>query len=289
MKQFLIVVLMGCSSLVWAQAPNLETADAVEWTNDAYLSSNSCFSDGESSTVSLVVSNIVSRYMTKNYVTDVDVASYQLVQDYLIASLLVNRGNLCLAQAMGLKEVEEELLHEQQILLSGTSVSKKEVKRHRKIATSAASKIEAAADKLSEMAGEKKRYFSIGSITYLLGIVQTVRIKQSFDNVLNATTTTATSTLASAKSGGIQGLGRALAGASSVIKGGGGVLKVSKGIPKHLSNLVASGNTIVKYSEKYDVPLGEDVTSEFANVLGFGKNSKKGAFGLLKKVLPGNP
>lgn len=287
MKRILMLMMMGYVSIVSAQEGEVVTPDKLEWTNDAYLTSNSCFDDSETNTASLVVANIVSRYMTKNYVTDVGVASYQLVQDYLIASLLVNRGNLCLAQSMGLKEVEEELLHEQQILLSGTSVSKKEVARHRKIATSASEKIEAAADQLSEMAVDKKRYFTAGSITYLLGIVQTVRIKQSFDNVLNASKSTVASTVASAKSEGALGLGRTLAGVGSLIKGGGGVAKVSKGIPKHLSNLVASGNTIMKYSEKYDVPLGEDVTDEFANVLGFGKDSKKSAFGLLKALAPG--
>jgi hypothetical protein len=253
-------------------------AEGGNWADDAYFNATSCLqkdAEEHTSSASLVVASLLTRYATKEFQSDIGVASVQLVSDYHIASLLVNRGNLCLAQALGIKDVEEQLVEEQQLLLSGTSLTKKEVNRHRKIAKNASEKIAEVADSLEVISPEKKQYFSAGVTTYLLGIVQTVRIKQSFDNVTTAAKSTAS--LGDGKKGtaAIQAKAKSLGG---LFTGGAGILRVFTGAPKHISKLVASGNNMVKYSKKYDIKIGEDVTKEFSSVLGFDTKSKKGLF-----------
>lgn len=142
------------------------------------------------------------------------------------------------------------------------------------------------ASTVDEISPEKKRYFSSGAITYVLGVVQTVRLKQSFDNVINAAKDTASTR---GLEGGVEAAKAKAKSFGGLIFGGAGVLKVLNGIPSHITKLLSSGNNMVEYAKKFDVNIGEQVTEEFSSVLGFDEkkkgNEKKSPFARFKSAV----
>lgn len=230
------------------------------WANEPMLKSESC---GDISYKD--VAEFVIKYMPKEQDTsNVKKASKRLTTSYMVASIAVNQANLCLADALELKAVKEDLLAERELLKSGTSASKKEIKKQRQYAASASKKMQEAALKAKTLEPAQQQTFIIGASAYLLGTYNTYEIKEDGEKLLKVTEADLAKTKSKAKSGfslgnitDAAGKGKDYIAAIDTMK------KVLAGLPKHLPKLVTTAKFFIEYADQQNLTLDEDATEEF--------------------------
>ncbi|HEY7773331.1 MAG TPA: hypothetical protein VIC26_09115, partial [Marinagarivorans sp.] len=86
---------------------------------------------------------------------------------YQVASTLGVRSQSCIADALGLKELASELRVEQELMASGTSLSKSEIAKSRKLTSEANQQIAEALNEERQLKGEQRKAFAIGVAAFL--------------------------------------------------------------------------------------------------------------------------
>lgn len=201
----------------------------------------------------------------------------QMMGNYTIASTLVLRSQVCLAEALELKRLADDLRKQRAVLTSGTSLSKREMKRQRKMTAKANAEIESTAAEIEELTPEQRERFGKGTAAYLLGTYATGQVFKSVDEYMiesaNATRQEAQQAAAAAQSksrfGSLPGLGE-VAGAA---KAGAGIFKrateagvVFKGLKDHTVDLYETSQFLREYSANNDVEVPADATDQLAQV-----------------------
>ena len=187
----------------------------------------------------------------------------ELMQSYTMASLLINRSQLCMAQALKLKKVTENLLKEKEILLSGTSLSKKEIKKHREYSKEAGQEIIDATKKTGKLTQEQRKNFTFGTATYLTGTYMTQKTVKDAHKYLNTVSDKTQKDIKAAKDGNITTIlknGVNSMPFSSAATAANTVNDLSSGIDDHMLNLAATSKSIYKYSKQQKLDLPADAT-----------------------------
>lgn len=276
MKLNKIVVLTGLIFL-FAFAPTkgnafldkLKFNQSVEkpaWHNEKLVTCDECNSityDNVKSFVDAYYREEEKQSMSSND----EAAGQELMQSYTMASLLINRSQLCLAQALKLKEVTDDLLKEKAILLCGTSLSKKEIKKHREYSKEASQKIISTTRKTSTLTKEQRKNFSLGTATYLTGTYMTQKtakdvakyIQVIADNISNDSTAVTDSNITN-----ILNKGASMLKLSGTAKAAGTLKNLSAGIDDHMLNLATTSKSIYQYSRKQNLKLPADA-SQYVN------------------------
>ena len=244
-------------------------AFANTWTSDPVVAGQGC-DDLEY----LQIAEFLDKYYTANeqYSSNEDQSSAAMLTNYTISSALVNRSQACLADALALKELADELREQQAVLTSGTSMSRRQVKRQRKLTSEANEEIQNAASRLDELTPEQRDRFGKGSAAYLAGTYATAQLFRGIDGYLVETAEAAKAQAEpeeKSRFSRIPGLGRvtdAAKGAVGVFQMANGVALVFKGLQDHTIELYKTSQFLRAYSDQNAVELPDDATDQLAEV-----------------------
>ncbi|WP_317930296.1 hypothetical protein [Halioxenophilus sp. WMMB6] len=229
------------------------------WADEPLVTDPSCDTFTFQNVLSFMDSYIKTEEL-QDTVDDLSASAQELMQSYTTASILLNRSQLCLAEALELKEVTETLTKEKKILLSGTSLSKKEIKKHRSYSETASNEIIKATAQVDELKPEQRKNFSLGAGTYLAGSHTTSQILEDArayatkatnaakDCKENASTNNSVMDKFSSSLTCAQGPGKA-ANLLGILGSGG---------PDYTKNILDTGNSILEYSKANKIELPPD-------------------------------
>ncbi|MEC7470296.1 hypothetical protein SAMN05216361_0872 [Marisediminitalea aggregata] len=234
------------------------------WAKDSFLTNTSC-SDLDLT----VIRDFIGRYTPERAASkQVKAASDQVMTSYVLAALAINQANICLAESLDLKSAKESLLKEREILKSGTSMSKKEIKKHRQYAAGASEEIRKKTLASQQIGPDQQKAFILGASTYLFGTYKTYQIKEDGETLIEVVEKDAK---------GAKSSGFSLGGALDMATKGGDYVEatntlnlVLKGMPKHLPKLVTTAQFFIEYANSQDLELDKDATEEFNSVSDWG-------------------
>jgi hypothetical protein len=246
-----------------------QAEEAPAWASEPLIQEDKCDSFSKENITSFVLTYQQQPFTLQ---TSASEAGKRAMQTYTLASALINRSQLCLAESLNLKATSEILLKEKEILLSGTSLSKKEIEKHRAYSSEASKEIQLATSKIDELSPEKRKTFILGVGTYLAGSYQTVRIKEAVANYLSKTSDTVTANASLAQSSGNNPVGWLVAGlniATTATSGAATMYNIGGGLPDHLTNLYDTSQHLIEFSQSENLSLPSDITDEFMSVTGW--------------------
>lgn len=242
------------------------SANAQTWTSDPVVTDEGC-----DNLEYVDVATFLESYLTASdsYEGSKKESSAAMLLHYTIASALVNRSQGCLAEALELKSLTDQLKEQQVLLTSGTSMSKQQVKKQRELTAEANAEIEAAADQIEELTPEQRDRFSKGTSTYFAGTYATGEVFRSIEGYVTETGSAAAQQLNDDKPrtgllGGLGAMADAAKGAASVFDIAKGAGFVFKGLKDHTTELVKTSQYLKSYSDEKDVELPEDATNQLA-------------------------
>lgn len=261
------------SSLLFASVLSVSSAHAglfssdkkpAPWANDSFLTKTSC-ADLDLT----VIRDFITKYTPERAASKkVKAASQQVMTSYVLAALAINQANICLAESLDLKSAKESLLKEREILKSGTSMSKKEIKKQRQYAAGASEAIRKKTMESKSIEPDQQKSFVLGASTYLLGTFKTYQIKEDGETLIEVVEKDAK---------GAKSSGFSLGGALDMASKGGDYVEatntlnlVLKGMPKHLPKLVTTAKFFIEYANSQDLELDKDATEEFNSVGNWG-------------------
>ncbi|MEM8815973.1 MAG: hypothetical protein AAGE85_09100 [Pseudomonadota bacterium] len=243
-------------------------AQTTAWTSDPVVSGEGCenLEYGE-------MAQFLDTYLagSQTYAGSEKESGAQMLLNYTIASALVLRSQVCLAEALELKEIADDLKQQQAVLTSGTSLSKRQVKKQRKLTEQANAEIEATARELEELTPEQRERFGKGTAAYLFGTYATGQIFRSVDEYVVESAAEVQQDAKPKKSrfGGIPGLNQvsdAAQGAASVFRKATDVGVVFGGLKDHTVSLYETSRFLREYSEQNEIDLPDDATDRLAEV-----------------------
>lgn len=236
------------------------------WLNEPLVTGEQC----DTLTVANVQS-FLNKYAQTERLEDVSSdAGLEAMNTYTLASVLINRSQLCMSEALALKSTTETLLKEKEILLSGTSMSKNEIKKHREYSEAASAEIRAATQKIASLAPEKRKSFVFGMSTYLTGTAATAKIKKALANYVEKTKGNLSQANQQVKSGSIEGIYNTVSTSVSSLWSNGNVIHdIMEGLPGHGQNLYETGSYFIAYAKQQNLDLPADATDEFLSTVGW--------------------
>ena len=191
-----------------------------------------------------------------------------MMQHYAVASTLVTRSQICLAEALALKELADELREQQALLTSGTSMSKRQVKKQRKLTDEANEEIGEAAYALDQLTPEQKDRFRKGSAAYMAGTYATGKLYQAAEGFVRASAEEATADDSSSSSSKFSlDKVKSVAGkATSIFRKGTEMTIVFRGLQDHTGDLYSTSQFLKRYAKQKDIDLPADATEQLADV-----------------------
>lgn len=239
-------------------------ANAQTWTSDPVVAGEGC-DDLEYVDIAVFLESYLTT--SDSYEGSKKESSAAMLLHYTIASALVNRSQVCLAEALELKALTDQLKEQQALLTSGTSMSKQQVKKQRALTAEANAEIEAAAARVEELTPEQKERFGKGTSAYFAGTYATGEVFRSIEGFIAETGRAAEQQVNNGKprSGALGGLGAmadAAKGAANVFGIAKGAGFVFKGLKDHTTELVATSQYLKSYSEQKDIELPDDATNQ---------------------------
>ncbi len=266
MKIHHIALTLLAAGLLAAAMP--AAAQTAVWTSDPVVAGEGCenLEYGQ-------MARFLDTYLgdSPSYGGTAEESGVQMMLNYTIASALVLRSQQCLAEALELKEIVDDLKRQQAVLTSGTSLSKRQVKQQRRLTEKANAEIEATAQQLEELTPEQRERFGKGTTAYLLGTYATGQTFRSVDEYVAESAAEAQQQAKPKKSrfGGIPGLNEVsdvAQGAASVFKKASDVTVVFAGLKDHSVSLYETSQFLRQYSERHDVEVSEGATERLAEV-----------------------
>lgn len=233
-------------------------ANSADWMNDPVIASEDCSA--------LEYKNIVA-FLTKYYYPKLgfsasqNLAGKEMMETYAIATSLTLRSQTCLSEALNLKKLTDKLKKEQALISSGTTMSKKQIKKQRKFSEGADKKIKAAAEDLKELTPKQRKTFSLGAATYLAGAYTTAELFKTIKAYAEKTGQDISDLTGKAKKFALPSLNdvnKAIraAGTANTIR------VVTSGLPPHASNLMSTSQFLMKYSKRKNIKLPSDATNK---------------------------
>lgn len=243
LKRYMAVALMLLSGSVMAG----------DWISDPVVSESGCLN---------VSGKEVVGFITKYYLPSLVFSSNSkqaekdLFQSYVISSTLLTRSQICLAEALEIKGVTDDLKKQQKILTSGTSFGdKKELKAHRKLSEKVDKKISKALAKDKKLKPEQRKVFTVGTTIYAGATYSFVELNKAYAKYFDNSVDDAQGLLDSASKD-------PLGAASGMFGKVTTVALLGKGISVLWPMTVNTGNDILNYSKKNDIELDNDVASK---------------------------
>lgn len=227
--------------------------DKPVWANDPVISSENCSSLKHKDVVSFLAKYF---YPTLSYDSDQGTAGRQMMETYAIATSLTLRSQTCLAEALEIKGLTDKLKKEQALVSSGTSLSKKELKKQRKLSAEANEKIKSAASKVENLTPEQRKSFGLGTASYLAGAYATSELFKKIKNYGEETASVA-SGLSSGKGFGMDTFNKikGTLGAANTVR------VITSGLKDHTKSLYSTSKFLMDYSKKQKIDLPSDATS----------------------------
>lgn len=248
-------------------------AQRSAWVNEPVVTGDGC-DDLDYEKVLTFVDNYLGDGLSYG-INDEEESGAAMMENYTIASALVLRSQVCLAEALELKKLADNLRKQQSVLTSGTSLSSRQMKRQRKITAKANEEIQETAAEIDELTPEQREAFGQGAAAYLLGTYATGQVFKSVDEYMieSAAATRAESEQAAnatkSRFGNIPGAdkvaGVAQAGVS-IFKRAGETKTVFKGLKDHTVDLYETSQFLRDYSSDNGVALPADATEQLAQV-----------------------
>ncbi|WP_321392653.1 hypothetical protein [uncultured Desulfuromusa sp.] len=253
--------LMGCESTKSGMGRILPTQEFEHpaWYNEPLVTGDVCDTFTYDN-----VNSFLSSYeqeqqnLEKN---SKEIKIQKMANSYTMASLLINRSQLCLCEALKLKNTTDDIEKEKQILLSGTSLSKNQIEMHREISNSISQKIIEASEQSKTLKEEQKRSFTLGSGIYLLGNYQTQKVSKSVLNYLAKVAEDLSFDNKSTSEFPLPSLEilrekySATYGAAKIIN------NIGSGIETHMLKTAETGQYLYLYSQKQNLDLPSDTSA----------------------------
>lgn len=242
-------------------------AQTTAWTSDPVIAGEGC-----ENLEYLEMAQFVDTYLNDStgYAGGAEESGVKMMSDYSIASALVLRSQVCLAEALELKEIADDLKRQQAVLTSGTSLSKRQIRQQRKLTAQANEEIESTARELEELTPEQRERFGKGTAAYLVGTYTTGQLFRSVDEyVVESAAEMQQETKPKSRFGGIPGLDQVndvARGATNVFKKATDVGLVFGGLKDHTVSLYQTSEFLREYSANNDVELPSDATDQLAEV-----------------------
>lgn len=221
----------------------------ASWNQSSVISGSDCTSLGYDDVTSFLVTYY---FPTLGYDPSHKKAGKKMMESYAIASALMTRSQICMAEALELKELTDSLKKQQAILAGGSSLSEKEINKHRKNAAAADKEIRAAAEAKAELTPEQRTTFGLGAGTYLAATYATYKLFNSIEDYTKATKDKAKN----------KGLGGMLGGGGTAVT----VALISKGVLGLLKDAVTTGGFLVDYSKEKKIGLPDDATNKLKEI-----------------------
>ncbi|WP_101760090.1 hypothetical protein [Oceanicoccus sp. KOV_DT_Chl] len=249
-KKIIFIIVSISSIECWAQD------QAPVWASDPVIASADC------STLEYKdVLNFLTKYFypTLGFSSEQDKAGSEMMESYAISTSLILRSQMCLAEALELKEITDNLRKEQALISSGTSMSKREIKKQRKLSASASAKIEEAALGIEELTPEQRKDFTLGATTYLAGSFSTSELFKHVKKYAEVTKK-------EVSSGGFLsgGMSSAFGKVKGVLGTANTIRVISGGMPEHVKNLIDNSKFLIEYSDQQEIELPEEATTSIS-------------------------
>lgn len=245
-KHIILAAVCLSSLQVWAQdQPPI-------WASDPVVASEDCSSLDYKDVLSFLTKYF---YPTLGFSDAQDKAGAQMMESYAISTSLVLRSQMCLSEALELKDVTDDLRKQQALISSGTSMSKREISKQRKLTASASAKIEQTAENIEKLTPEQRKNFTLGATTYLAGSFSTSEL---FKNIkAYAETTKEEVSGGGFLSGGMNstfGKIKGVLGTANTIR------VISGGMPEHVKTLIDSSKFLMEYADQQQIELPPEAT-----------------------------
>lgn len=261
----ILMTLVGCAATedLMSNLSSKESSRPI-WADEPLISGDQC----DTLTVDNIKSFLIKYSQAEDLESKSDEFGNEAMNTYTLASVLINRSQLCLSHALALKSTTENLLKEKAILLGGTSLSKKEIAQHREYSQAASKEIKAASAQVDSLAPEQKKSLILGITTYLSGTYTTMKIKKAMVKYVDKTSDKLSATAKSAKSDYLGSAMDAVSGSfNSVLGDGKKIYDIVAGLPLHGKSLYETGTYFIEYANQQNLDLPSDTTDEFLSTV----------------------
>ena len=184
---------------------------------------------------------------------------------YAMATTLVLRAQICLAEALELKDLAFKLQEQVALLTSGTSMSRHQIKKQRELTDEANAEIDQATARLDELSPERRRLFARGTVAYLGGTYATWRV---FNSIQQFVSDTKDELNEATKEEGHAGrkLAKFASGAFGRAKLTKDVSPVLGGLHEHTRNLYQTSRLLIDYADRQKIEIPTDATDQLAEL-----------------------
>jgi hypothetical protein len=241
----------------------IHATETQTWMSDPVATAEGC-----DHLTHLEIGQFLEKYLAPSLVYGAaeEESGRQMLVNYAIANSLVTRSQICIADALELKELADELKEQNALLTSGTSMSRQQIEKQRNLSAEADSKIEAAASEIAELTPEQRERFSKGVVSYLGGTYATAKVFQSVDDYVLESRNSVQRELTRQRGGGW--LSKVTAGATALAGGyvqAKEVTLVFSGLKDHTGNLLRTSQFLVDYSKEKEIELPADATDQLGD------------------------
>jgi len=240
--------------------------DRLAWISDPIIQAESCDKLEYENVVTFLQTYF---YPTLGYTAAQRKVGRDMMANYAIASALISRSQICLAEALELKKLTDQLKKQNAVLTSGTSMSKRQLKKQRKLTAEANEKISAAAEEAGELTPDQRKTFAMGTAAYLAGTYATAQLFRSVDDYLvetkDSVSETVESTTSDTSTFGLPGLGsvKKVVGTFGTANT---VTVLFRGLNDHVGDLYTTSRFLMDYSQRQNIELPADATDQLASM-----------------------
>ncbi|NIB40219.1 hypothetical protein HBA55_11520 [Pseudomaricurvus alkylphenolicus] len=263
-------MIAGSTLALVALAQNALGAAEIDpaWSEDPVIASEDCADLSYPKAIKFLEKYY---YPLLDYSDESKEAGVEMMGTYLIAESLISRSQICLAEALELKSLKADLQKRQQILTSGTSMSRKEMKKQRKLSAKANKAITRTANKTDELTPKQRKVFTAGSATFLAGTYATSRLKDAIAAYAAESGEDIQKAAEVDRSKGILGLVNKenVKTVTSLFGKANTVSTLTSGLKEHIPNLFKTGKFLVRYAEQQKLDLPPDATQQLSSVVGW--------------------
>ncbi|MEO0423502.1 MAG: hypothetical protein AAF184_14290 [Pseudomonadota bacterium] len=236
---------------------------AADWASDPVMTGENC-----ENLEWLEIGTFLERYYYSGlaYGDSSDASGARMMQHYAVASALINRSQVCLAEALELKSLADELREQQALLTGGTSLSKRQMKQKRKLTDEANAEIEEAAEALETLTPEQRDRFQKGSAAYMAGTYATGKLYQAVEGVVGSSVDSLQEETSSKSRFGLNRVKRLAGKAKNVFQEGSQMSVVFRGLKDHTASLYKTSQFLNEYGKQRELDLPEDATGQLGEV-----------------------
>lgn len=259
LSTIVVASLAGCESTPKISNPFGNTSYDFDpkWKDSVVMIDNACTNFDFSNVLELIKTFYVANE-AESYATGSD--DTQVLQNYLLSATLINKANICLANALEISNALILLEKERNILLGGTSIDEDALVDHRAYSTEASEAIRTRIEQVKALKPQQKGNIAIGISTYIGGTYTAAETSKDLTKLVKTTLNRTSESQGLIKQGwgAIENLGRE---AMEVVGSATIIAFVSKGMPSVLENWLLTGKTLMEFAQANDIDVPDDATA----------------------------